>query len=161
MSSCAATESGWLVRLESDVNAEPSSVPINPSDMTTIAPQRASMRAGRRVATSASRRGPNRDREELDIWTPVNCVEGPPGDPGDEDVVGVVDQVVASQRVNELALAAQVRGGDDHELTVAGGGRHGGSSDQQGVAVGGREQRRRDQDRGVVAGARLLDDRGD
>ena len=59
MSSCAATESGWLVRLESDVNAEPSSVPIKPSDTTTIAPHRASIRPGRRVATSASRRGPN------------------------------------------------------------------------------------------------------
>ena len=41
-------------------------------------------------------------------------------DPGDEDVVGVVDEVVAGERVDEVALAAQVRGGDGHELAVAG-----------------------------------------
>ena len=73
----------------------------------------------------------------------------------------MVDEVVASEGVDEVALAAQVRGGDDHELTVPGGGRHGGGSGEQRVAAGGREQRRRDQDRGVVAGARLLDDRRD
>src|SRR4051812_18213812 len=161
MRSCAATESGWLVRRESDVNAEPSSVPISPSDTTTIAPHAASIRPGRRMATSASRRGPNPGREELGMWTPVICVEGPIGDPGDEDVVGVVDEVVASEGVDEVALAAQVRGGDDHELTVPGGARDGGGSGEQGVKVGGRKQRRRDQDRRVVAGARLLDDGGD
>ena len=42
------------------------------------------------------------------------------GDPGDEDVVGVVDEVVAGEGVDEVALAAQVRGGDGHELAVAG-----------------------------------------
>ena len=71
------------------------------------------------------------------MWTPVNCVEGPVGDPGDEDVVGVVDEVVAGEGVDEVALAAQVRGGDDHELTVPGRGRHGGGAGEQGVAVGG------------------------
>ena len=42
------------------------------------------------------------------------------GDPGDEDVVGVVDEVVAGEGVDEVALAAQVRGGDGDELAVAG-----------------------------------------
>ena len=42
------------------------------------------------------------------------------GDPGDENVVRVVDEVVACEGVDEVALAAQVRGGDGHELAVAG-----------------------------------------
>ena len=32
----------------------------------------------------------------------------------------MVDEVVAGEGVDELALAAQVRGGDGHELAVAG-----------------------------------------
>ena len=41
------------------------------------------------------------------------------GDPGDEHAVGVVDEVVSREGVDELAIAAVVRGGDGHELAVA------------------------------------------
>ena len=41
------------------------------------------------------------------------------GDPGDEHAVRVVDEVVARERVDDVALAAQVRGGDGDQLTVA------------------------------------------
>ena len=82
------------------------------------------------------------------------------GDPGDEDVVGVVDEVVAGEGVDELALAAPVRGGDRDELAVAGRGRDLGRPRQQAVGVGG-EQGRGDEDERVVARARRRDDRGD
>src|SRR4051794_27387507 len=125
MSSCAATESGWLVRLESDVNAEPRSVLISPSETTMIAPHTASTRPGRRVASSASPRGPNCDehrlRENLGMSAPFRTRGSlaRAGDPGDEDVVGVVDEVVASEGVDEMALAVEVSGRDGHELAVA------------------------------------------
>ena len=72
----------------------------------------------------------------------------------------MVDEVVAGERVDEVALAAQVRGGDGDELAVAGGRRDAAGPRQEAVAVG-REQRRGDEDRRVVAGARRLDDRRD
>ena len=72
----------------------------------------------------------------------------------------MVDEVVAGERVDELALAAPVRGGDGDELAVAGGRRDAPGAGQEPVAVG-REQRRRDEDQRVVAGARRLDDRRD
>jgi hypothetical protein len=74
------------------------------------------------------------------------------GDPGDEDVVGVVDEVVASEGVDEVALAAQVGGGDGHELTVAGRRRHCTGPGHETVPVG-CEERRGDQDLRIVAGA--------
>ena len=64
----------------------------------------------------------------------------------------MVDEVVAGEGVDEVALAAQVRGGDGHELAVAGRRRHAAGPGQEGVAVGG-EERRRDQDHRIVAGA--------
>ena len=72
----------------------------------------------------------------------------------------MVDEVVAGEGVDEVALAAQVRGGDGHELAVAGRRRHAAGPGHEAVAVGG-EERGRDQDHRVVAGARRLDDRGD
>ena len=80
------------------------------------------------------------------------------GDPGDEDVVGVVDEMVTSERVDEVALAAQVRGGDRHELTVPGRRRDPPGAGEQPVFLDG-EDRRGDQDDRIVAGARGLDDR--
>ena len=90
----------------------------------------------------------------------VGVVVAGAGDPGDEDVVGVVDEVVAGERVDELALAAQVRGGDGDELAVAGGRRE---LARRGPAGRRRRGRRAPPRRGrrVVAGARRLDDRGD
>ena len=73
-------------------------------------------------------------------------------DPGDEDVVGMVDEVVAGEGVDEVALAAQVRGGDGHELAVAGRRRHSPGPGHEVVSVGG-EERRRDQDHRIVAGS--------
>ena len=72
----------------------------------------------------------------------------------------MVDEVVAGERVDELALAAPVRGGDGHELAVAGRRRDALGPGQEPVAVG-CEQRRRDEDQRIVAGARRLDDRRD
>ena len=63
MRSCAWSDSGWLVRLESEVRPEPSSVPIKPSDTSTTTPHTASTRPGRRVANSASRLGPSPNSE--------------------------------------------------------------------------------------------------
>ena len=120
----------------------------------TIAPQTASTRPGRRVATSASLAG----RIGRDVGMVSSCRScgsmARAGDPGDEDVVGVVDEVVAGEGVDEVALAAQVRGGDGHELAVAGRGRQALGPGEKIVALGGREQRRGDQDRRLVAGAR-------
>ena len=72
----------------------------------------------------------------------------------------MVDEVVAGEGVDELALAAQVRGGDGHELAVAGRRRQRAGPGHEAGAVGG-EQRRRDEDHRVLAGPRGLDDRGD
>jgi hypothetical protein len=71
-------------------------------------------------------------------------------DPCDEDAVGMVDEVVAGERVDEVAIAAQVRSGDGYELAVAGFDRHSPGSGHEGVAVGG-EEGGRDQDHGIVA----------
>ena len=73
-------------------------------------------------------------------------------DPCDENVVGMVDEVVPGERVDEVALAAQVRGGDGHELTVAGFDGHSPGAGDEGVSVGG-EEGGRDQDHGIVAGS--------
>ena len=66
---------------------------------------------------------------------PVVAVAGV-GDPGDEHVVRMVDEVVAREGVDELALAAQVRGRDGHELAVARGRRDALGPRQEAVAVG-------------------------
>jgi len=82
------------------------------------------------------------------------------GDPGDEDVVGVVDEVVARQRVDQFAAAVEVSTGDRHELAIASGRGDVSGALEEAVAVGG-EERRGDEDGRVVAGARRLDDRRD
>jgi hypothetical protein len=88
ISFCAASDSGWFVRLDSEVRPEPSSVPAKPSDPTTTTPHTASTRPGRRVASSASRLGPNPDArlagsvlgdegrfgEEIDIPGSYTCL---------------------------------------------------------------------------------------
>ena len=126
MSSCAAADSGWLVRLESEVSAEPSSVPIRPSETSDDRAPDGEHRgrgAGWR-ALRAARAEPDRMSRAFQLLS-VCVAVARAGDPGDEDVVGVVDEVVASERVDEVALAAQVRGRDGHELAVAGRGRQG------------------------------------
>ena len=40
------------------------------------------------------------------------------GDPGNDQAVGVVDEVIAGQRVDEVAVAAQVGSSDRHELAI-------------------------------------------
>ena len=72
----------------------------------------------------------------------------------------MVDEVIAREGVDELALAAPVRARDGDELAVAGGRRDALGPGQQPVAVG-REERGGDQDLRVVAGARRFDDRRD
>jgi hypothetical protein len=47
-------------------------------------------------------------------------VVGGAGDPGDEDAVRMVDEVLAGERIDEVAFAAPVRGGDGDDLPVAG-----------------------------------------
>ena len=87
MSCCARSDSGWLVRLESDVKPEPSSVPTSPIETSTTTPHTASTRLGRRVANSASRSAPTRtqkpgvrlgrdDRfgEEIGMPAPNTCI---------------------------------------------------------------------------------------
>ena len=82
------------------------------------------------------------------------------GDPGDEDVVGMVDEVVSRESVDELAIAAMVRGGDRHDLAVARGRREPFGPDEQAVSVR-REERRSDEDQRIVACVRRVDDRRD
>ena len=80
------------------------------------------------------------------------------GDPGDEDVVGVIDEVVASEGIDEAALPAHVGGRDGHELAVARRGRQGSGPGEKIVLLGGREQRCGDQDHRLVADARSFDE---
>jgi hypothetical protein len=82
------------------------------------------------------------------------------GDPGDEQVVGVVDEMVTSERVDEVALATQMRRRDGHELTLAGRRRYCPGAGEKTVFVDGKERRSHEDDR-VVAGAGRLDDRRD
>jgi hypothetical protein len=83
------------------------------------------------------------------------------GDPGDEDVVGVIDEVVASQGVDELVLAVQVRGRDGHELAIARRGHEGSGPGEQIALLGDREEGSGDEDHRVVARTRPVDDHGD
>ena len=64
----------------------------------------------------------------------------------------MVDEVVAREGVDELALAALVREGDGDELAVAGRRRHPPGPGQQLIRLAG-EQRRRDEDQRIVARA--------
>ncbi len=82
------------------------------------------------------------------------------GDPGDEDVVRVVDEVVPREGVDEPAIAAVVRGRDGHHLAVARGRRESFGPREEAVSVR-REQRRRHEDQWIVAGVRGVDDRRD
>src|SRR4029453_7175614 len=83
-------------------------------------------RAAAAMAAAARRRG-----VRVVMWSPSDrsgrsLVLG--GDPGGEDAVGVVGQVVADQGVEEVLVVGKVRGGDGHQLAVAGrGGGRGGS----------------------------------
>jgi hypothetical protein len=42
------------------------------------------------------------------------------GDPSDEDAVGVLDEMVSSERIDKIPVAAQVRRGDGDDLPIAG-----------------------------------------
>jgi hypothetical protein len=91
----------------------------------------------------------------------VSSVVGPmarAGNPGDEDVVGVIDEVVTSEGIDEAALPAHVGGCDRHELAVARRGRQGSGPGEKVVLLARREQRRGDQDHRLVAGTRPVDD---
>ena len=81
-------------------------------------------------------------------------------DPRDEHAVGVVDEVIARERVDEVTVAEAVRGRDRDQLAVAG--RRGSipSACDQRVTIR-RVQRRGHEDRRVVAGTRRVDERVD
>ena len=82
------------------------------------------------------------------------------GDPGDEDAVGVVDEVVAGEVVDTIGVACEMGGGDRDELAVAGcHGERRGPVEQ--VVRNGSEQCGGDQGGHVVAGLGPLDDLGD
>jgi len=72
------------------------------------------------------------------------------GDPGHEDAVWMVDEVLAREGVDELALAAQVRGGDRHQLPVARGRRDFPGPRKQAAAAIVSDERRHDEDQRVV-----------
>ena len=46
--------------------------------------------------------------------------DGPAGDPGREQVVGVFGEVVANEHVEQVGVAAQVGVGEDDQLAFAG-----------------------------------------
>ena len=72
----------------------------------------------------------------------------------------MVDEVVSGEGVDELAIAAVVRGGDGDELAVARGRGKAFGPYEEAVSVR-REQRRRNEDQRIVACMRSLDDRRD
>jgi hypothetical protein len=76
------------------------------------------------------------------------------GDPGDEDVVGVIDEVIASEGVDEVALPAHVCGCDGYELAVASRGRDGACAGEKLVLFGGGKERGSDQDHRLGTDAR-------
>ena len=73
------------------------------------------------------------------------------GDPRHEHVVGVVDEVLSCEGVDEIALPAQVRGGDRHQLPVARGRRDFPGPRKQAAAAIVSDERRHDEDQRVVA----------
>ena len=133
----ALTESGLVVMLPSEVNADPRRVPMATTEAARISPQAARTRQGWTAETRArrwvidvllacaSRSSWSFDRvadmslflslvRSWSVW--VRCG----GDPGREDVVGVVGQVVADQGVEQVGVVVQVRGGNRDELSVPG-----------------------------------------
>ena len=82
------------------------------------------------------------------------------GDPGDEHVVRVVDEVVSRQGVDGLAIAAVVRGRDGDELAVARGCRDSPGPSHEVIAVVG-EKGGSHEDQRIVAGPCCVHDRGD
>jgi hypothetical protein len=79
------------------------------------------------------------------------------GDPGNENAVGVVDEVVSGKGVHEVKLASQVSGCDGDELTVARGFGPVPSAKQEAVSVRS-EERSRNEDQRVIARARRVHD---
>lgn len=72
----------------------------------------------------------------------------------------MVDEVVSRQGVDGLVVAAVVRGGDGDELAVARGRRERFCPAEEEVSVRGK-QCRRNEDQGIVACLRRVDDRRD
>jgi len=72
----------------------------------------------------------------------------------------MVDEVVSRQGVDDLAIAAVVRGRDGDELAVARGRREPSGPAEEAVSVR-REQCGRNEDQRIVACLRRLDDRRD
>ena len=58
----------------------------------------------------------------------------------------MVDEVIPRERIDELAVTAPVRGGDGHELAVAGCHRDAVRSGQESVSVGCDQSRRNEAD---------------
>ena len=82
------------------------------------------------------------------------------GDPGDEHVVRMVDEVISREGIDELAIAAVVRGRDRDELAVARARRETLGPDKETVSLW-REQCGHNEDPRIVACLRRLDDRRD
>jgi hypothetical protein len=64
------------------------------------------------------------------------------GDPGDEQVVGMVGEVVAGEGAHPVVVAVEMRGGDRHQVAVAG--RHGDGGGP--IEAGGADEGGGDQD---------------
>jgi hypothetical protein len=87
----------------------------------------------------------------------VDGTGGLGGDPGREDVAGVVGEVVSDERVEAVVLTGDVCGGDDDELSVAGGDGALGGAPEEVVGFVGQECGCDEKDRVVVGDCPLLD----
>ena len=131
----ARIESGLLVMLPSEVNADPIRVPMATTEAGRTRPQAARTRHGCTAGDRASRwvidvrlacaSCPSRSFERVaDMSSFLSLVQiragwlgrvgvgALGGDPGGEDVVGVVGQVVADQGVEQVGVVVEVGGGD-------------------------------------------------
>ena len=133
----ALTESGLVVMLPSEVNADPSSVPMATTEAARISPQAARIRHGWTAETRArrwvidvllacaSRSSRSFERVAGHLVVPLvgpvgSMCRALGGDPGREDVVGVVGQVVADQGVEQVGVVVEVSGGNRDQLSVPG-----------------------------------------
>src|ERR1700752_2174113 len=130
----ALIDSGLVVMLPSEVTTDPSRVPMATTEAARISPHGATTRHGWTAETPARYCGidvrlgcascPSRTFErvaDMCVFLSLLRLFGARalgGDPGGQDVVGVVGQVVADQGVEQGGAIVHVGGGKGDELPV-------------------------------------------
>ena len=134
----ALAESGLVVMLPSEVKADPSRVPMATTEAARISPHAVTTRQGWTAETRARHwviDEPLGVREPLVMvvrtcrghrhcssrWSRLLVgVRALGGDPGREDVVGVVGQVVADEGVEQVGVVVEVSSRNGDELAIPG-----------------------------------------